>query len=59
MVMSEKKAKELGAPVMAKVVAQASAGLGFIKDAEMFEIYEGSKEIEKQIVARHLLKKQF
>jgi len=27
-VMSEKKAKELGAPVMAKVVAQASAGLG-------------------------------
>lgn len=27
-VMSEKKAKELGAPVMARVVAQASAGLG-------------------------------
>ena len=27
-VMSEKKAKELGAPIMAKVVAQASAGLG-------------------------------
>ncbi len=27
-IMSEKKAKELGAPVMAKIVAQASAGLG-------------------------------
>jgi len=27
-IMSEEKAKELGAPVMAKIVAQASAGLG-------------------------------
>ena len=27
-VMSEEKAKELGAPIMAKVIAQASAGLG-------------------------------
>ena len=31
----------------------------FYRDAKILEIYEGSKEIEKQIVARNLLKKQF
>ena len=29
------------------------------RDAKILEIYEGSKEIEKEIVARNLLKKQF
>jgi len=31
----------------------------FYRDAKILEIYEGTKEIEKQIVARNLLKKQF
>jgi alkylation response protein AidB-like acyl-CoA dehydrogenase len=31
----------------------------FYRDAKILEIYEGSKEIEKEIVARSLLKKQF
>jgi alkylation response protein AidB-like acyl-CoA dehydrogenase len=31
----------------------------FYRDAKIQEIYEGSKEIEKEIVARNLLKKQF
>jgi len=30
----------------------------FYRDAKILEIYEGSKEIEKEIVARNLLKKQ-
>lgn len=31
----------------------------FYRDAKVLEIYEGSKEIEKEIVARNFLKKQF
>ena len=31
----------------------------FYRVAKILEIYEGSKEIEKEIVARNLLKKQF
>jgi alkylation response protein AidB-like acyl-CoA dehydrogenase len=31
----------------------------FYRDAKILEIYEGSKEIEKEIIARNFLKKQF
>jgi hypothetical protein len=31
----------------------------FYRDAKLLEIYEGTKEIEKQLVARTLLKKRF
>jgi len=31
----------------------------FYRDAKILEIYEGSKEIEKEIIARHFLQKQF
>jgi acyl-CoA dehydrogenase len=31
----------------------------FYRDAKILEIYEGAKEVEKEIVARNLLKKQF
>ena len=31
----------------------------FYRDAKVLEIYEGTKEIEKELVARNLLKKQF
>jgi alkylation response protein AidB-like acyl-CoA dehydrogenase len=31
----------------------------FYRDAKVLEIYEGSKEIEKEIIARHFLKRQF
>lgn len=31
----------------------------FYRDAKILEIYEGTKEIEKEIIARNILKKQF
>ena len=31
----------------------------FYRDAKILEIYEGSKEVEKELVAKNLLKKQF
>ena len=31
----------------------------FYRHAKILEIYEGTKEIEKQIVARNLMRKQF
>jgi len=31
----------------------------FYRDAKILEIYEGAKEIEKELVARSLLKRQF
>lgn len=31
----------------------------FYRDAKILEIYEGTKEIEKEIIARNFLNKQF
>jgi alkylation response protein AidB-like acyl-CoA dehydrogenase len=31
----------------------------FYRDAKILEIYEGTKEVEKELVARTLLKRQF